>query len=132
MTNAPMPLDTCCPCGGEHAAEARTAAHDHRLIDLLVVCESCGRTLNAFLKLEEDFLLVASDELDQTAVEVERLQGQLARSAETIHDIDAAADDLIGSLERLRALARLALPMLPEHSSVRHDLARVLAEGARP
>ncbi|WP_281687604.1 hypothetical protein [Pseudomonas citronellolis] len=51
---APVPVYevTCENCGGEHhTAYVDAAAHDPRLLDLVVECDSCGRTLNEFVEV---------------------------------------------------------------------------------
>ncbi|EOZ4918069.1 TPA: hypothetical protein SL239_005445 [Pseudomonas aeruginosa] len=44
----------CSECGTPYPeVTARSAAHDARLIDLVVTCRNCGNTLNAFVSLAE-------------------------------------------------------------------------------
>lgn len=48
-------LEADCPkCGTPYlSVTACSAAHDQRLIDLVVTCDDCGHTLNAFISLCE-------------------------------------------------------------------------------
>lgn len=49
----------CAGCGSEHhIAYLNPAAHDPKLIDLVVECAECGRTLNEFVTVSE--MLVVS------------------------------------------------------------------------
>lgn len=41
---------------------ASSAAHDANLIDVVVTCEDCGHTLNAFIALSEMTVITVSEE----------------------------------------------------------------------
>ncbi|CAI8990195.1 hypothetical protein [Pseudomonas chlororaphis] len=43
----------CDTCGVPLTVSAESAAHDSNLIDVVVDCESCGYTLNSFIRIDE-------------------------------------------------------------------------------
>lgn len=57
-------LDAECPkCGTPFlSVTAVSAAHDQSLIDLVVSCDDCGHTLNAFVSLSEMTEIVSPSE----------------------------------------------------------------------
>lgn len=57
-------LDADCPkCGTPYlSVTAVSAAHDQSLVDLVVCCDDCGHTLNAFISLSEMTEITASKE----------------------------------------------------------------------
>ncbi len=50
-------LDLKCPCKGPLFARSESAAHDEQLIDVVVECKACGRTLNSFISIDEMLVL---------------------------------------------------------------------------
>lgn len=50
-------LDLKCPCKGLLFIRSESAAHDQQLIDVVVECKACGRTLNSFIRVDEMLVL---------------------------------------------------------------------------
>lgn len=57
-------LDSHCQkCGEPYPSiTACSAAHDVGLIDVVVTCDQCGHTLNAFIALSEMTVITVSEE----------------------------------------------------------------------
>ena len=47
-------IDLNCPrCASPYHIDAQSAVHDEQLLDVVVHCEKCGRTLNSFIQINE-------------------------------------------------------------------------------
>lgn len=51
-------IDLNCPsCKSPYRIDADTAAHDEQLLDVVIHCEKCSRTLNSFININEMMVL---------------------------------------------------------------------------
>ncbi|BAV74143.1 hypothetical bacteriophage protein [Pseudomonas chlororaphis subsp. aurantiaca] len=51
-------IDLNCPrCKAPYQIEAEMAAHDEQLLDVVVQCRTCNRTLNSFIDINEMMVL---------------------------------------------------------------------------
>ena len=51
-------IDLNCPrCASPYNIDADTAAHDEQLLDVVIHCDKCHRTLNSFININEMMVL---------------------------------------------------------------------------